>query len=381
MRKIKVLHINCDYMGSNPVHRTMLKTLSSFNIDNIVYVPTYKKIIISAKNIVADQCFRKIDRVSFFWKQRKIKRSIVSRIDFEGIDCIHAYTLFTDGNIAYHINKKQKIPYIVAIRDTDINTFLKYKPYLKPLARKILKNSSRILFLSESYKNKISELLYANKYPYGAKTIIIPNGLDVFWLNHVSKPKKLVPNSIKILYVGKINKRKNLLTTSRAIDILRKHGKRAEYNIVGKIEDEKIFNTLVEKDEVSYLGEKTKEELISIYKNNDIFVMPSTTETFGVVYAEAMSQGLPVIYSKNQGFDKQFKDGLVGYSTPSNDADKLANNIEKIIKNYSFISKNCSKLCKKFDWKLICKEYLDIYHDISPTFNSGQTIQAKGHYV
>lgn len=40
--------------------------------------------------------------------------------------------------------------------------------------------------------------------------------------------------------------------------------------------------------------------------------MPSHKETFGLVYAEAMSQGLPIIYTKNQGFDGQFPDGYVG---------------------------------------------------------------------
>ena len=41
--------------------------------------------------------------------------------------------------------------------------------------------------------------------------------------------------------------------------------------------------------------------------------MTSLGESFGLTYAEAMSQGVPVIYSKGQGFDGQFKEGVVGY--------------------------------------------------------------------
>ena len=44
-----------------------------------------------------------------------------------------------------------------------------------------------------------------------------------------------------------------------------------------------------------------------IFIVNDIFVMPSVTELL-LVYAEAMSQGLPVIYTRGQGFDGQFEE-------------------------------------------------------------------------
>ena len=39
--------------------------------------------------------------------------------------------------------------------------------------------------------------------------------------------------------------------------------------------------------------------------------MPSKYETFGLVYPEAMSRGIPIVYTKNQGFDKYFEDGEI----------------------------------------------------------------------
>ena len=62
------------------------------------------------------------------------------------------------------------------------------------------------------------------------------------------------------------------------------------------------------------LKEFDKEELIKLYRDSHIFTMPSITESFGLVYAEAMTQALPVVYTKGQGFDGQFPDGEVGYS-------------------------------------------------------------------
>ena len=48
---------------------------------------------------------------------------------------------------------------------------------------------------------------------------------------------------------------------------------------------------------VSYLPETNdKNKLLEHYRSCDIFIMPSKTETFGLVYVEAMSQGLPCLY-------------------------------------------------------------------------------------
>ena len=65
--------------------------------------------------------------------------------------------------------------------------------------------------------------------------------------------------------------------------------------------------------------------------------MPSYTESFGLVYAEAMSQKLPVIYSKGQGFDGQFEEGLVGYHVSPYDVKDIANGILKALENDSAI--------------------------------------------
>ena len=92
--------------------------------------------------------------------------------------------------------------------------------------------------------------------------------------------------------------------------------------------------------------------------------MPSHTETFGLTYAEAMTQGLPVIYTRGQGFDGQFSEGTVGYSVNSCDAAELAENIVKICEHYPELSKNCVQSVQRFQWDKIVQEYLRIYTEI-----------------
>ena len=114
-------------------------------------------------------------------------------------------------------------------------------------------------------------------------------------------------------------------------------------------------------DYIKYIPPTSKYELLDIYQDNDIFVMPSITETFGLVYPEAMSQGLPVIYSRGQGFDGQFEDGEIGYSVDCFDANEIADKITKVYENYSEISSNCTKLLNKFNWVNISKQYEILY--------------------
>jgi len=92
--------------------------------------------------------------------------------------------------------------------------------------------------------------------------------------------------------------------------------------------------------------------------------MPSYNETFGLVYLEAMSQGLPIIYTKREGVDGYFKDGTVGYSVNPKDVNDIVKKIEMIISNYNRISKNCLGLVEKFSWDKIAKIYYNIYKSI-----------------
>lgn len=371
---MRVLHINCNYLGT-ALHQLMIQHLDDLGINNQVYVPTYdvnKSVIVPNGNVCVSECFKKFDRVFFDYKQKKIIDDIQLKLDIRSFDCIHAYTLFTDGNCAYELSKKYHKPFVVAIRNTDVNTFFKYVPWLRSRGIDIMKNAAAVFFLSSTYKELVLEKYIPSWFrdEFLNKSFVIPNGIDDFWHSNIvtkvdySKIMRINKREINIIYAGRIDKNKNITTTQKAIALLNANGYKINLTIVGKVDDNDEFEKILKDINTKYIKPQPKEKLIELYRHHDIFVMPSFHETFGLVYAEAISQGLPVVFSKGQGFDGQFSEGTVGFSVNSNDFKDLAKKIELISSNFECISTRLPRCCNRFMWKTITQEYKKIYCSI-----------------
>lgn len=368
---MKILNINSYYYSSS-VHRQIQIALLDIDINSLTYVPLAKGYVPREEckyerkeYIDSTECYSVKDRYIFHIKHQKILNDISKRYDFDQFDWLHAHSLFSNGYIALQIKKKFGVPYIVAVRDTDINTFFKYMIHLRKIGIQILKGAEKVIFLSEPYRNQLIDRYVPAKLKEEifAKTAIIPNGIDDFWLQNKGYPKMFSKQeTLRFLYVGGVNKRKNLMTTIKAIKILQKKGYKVKFTIVGRVEDKSIYQQIKDLLYVQYISPKSKEELLSIYRANDMFVMPSITETFGLVYAEAMSQGIPVIYTKEQGFDGQFNEGEVGYHVDPLNPEDIVDRILDIIHNYERLSQNCIEFCDRFNWTSIVKEYDFIYN-------------------
>lgn len=364
---MKVLHIN-SYYSVSPFYKNLFEMQIKKGIDTQVYVPVSKNFN-DKKRDYGDytklvKSYGKYDRYFFYIKHRKILKDIVNQFNISNYDILHAHSLFSNGYIAYKLNKKFDIPYIVAVRDTDVNTFFKKMPHLRKIGINILCNAKKVVFLSSSYKKKTIEQYLPKdiRQEVMNKSFVIPNGADQFWLNNKPTEIRSVCNKeIKIIFAGRISKRKNISTTIKACEVLINKGYKVKFTVVGRIEDQKEFKKIIKNDFVTYVKPQPKETLIKLYRDNEIFIMPSLTETFGLVYVEAMSQGLPVIYSKNQGFDGQFEEGIVGYNVENLNYLEIAKRIIDVIGNYEEISKNCIELSNKFDWEKIVMDYYNLY--------------------
>ncbi|WP_394238255.1 glycosyltransferase family 4 protein [Niallia oryzisoli] len=371
---MRILHIN-SYYGGGLFYKHLYDQQQREGLEIDVYVPAAKAL--NPENVdlgdytIHSVNHRKYDRYFFHLKHRKILKDVKDKFHIHNYSLVHAHSLFSNGYIALKLKKEFGIPYMVAIRNTDVNYFFKYMIHLRKLGVEILKEADKIICLSEPYKHTVIETYVPEhlRCKISRKVRVIPNGIDSFWFENRSDSKATPPKDhLKLVYAGVVNKRKNVLTTAKAVELLQKRGYQVTFTVVGRVEDQRVLQKLASLPYVHYIEQKPKEELINIYHANDIFVMPSIEETFGLVYPEAMSQGLPVIYSKGQGFDGQLDEGVVGYSVTPTSAEEIADRIQAILANFEVLSNHCVNKVDQFRWSRISEAYHEQYSQIVGLF-------------
>jgi glycosyltransferase involved in cell wall biosynthesis len=167
-----------------------------------------------------------------------------------------------------------------------------------------------------------------------AKLKILPRGLDT----ELFSPARRQPafwekfgaanGQIRLLYVGRISREKDLDILRDSFRRLRSNGLPVQLFVVGHGPySEKFSRSLPEAVFTGYLRGK---ELATAYASADIFVFPSTTDTFGNVILEAQSCGLPVIVSDSGGPKELVKDRTNGLITRSRDVDDFTQAIRSL---------------------------------------------------
>lgn len=364
--EIKVLQVANGYLKKS-LYRNLFKELDEY-ISDTVFVPIRSgdKVDINDihNNVVVRECFSNFDRLVFYKKQAKILKEAEKFLDLDSFHIVHAHTVFSNGYLAYKLKKKYGIPYVVSVRNTDLYIFFEKLFFMRKIGLKILENASVIIFLSEAYKTELIKkyVPITKRTEIESKCVMIPNGIDDFFFKNKVYKKKL-GEVVNLLHIGDIDKNKNLIETVRAIKLLKKKGYSISFRAVGEIKDKSVEKKIKD-SKVDVCPKCTLKDTLTYYQDSQILVMPSHHETFGLVYAEAMSQGLPVVYTRGQGFDGQYSDGEVGYSVDDNNPEELAYVIEQIIKEYENISERCIKNSKRYSWKLLAKQYFDIYERV-----------------
>jgi glycosyltransferase involved in cell wall biosynthesis len=168
-----------------------------------------------------------------------------------------------------------------------------------------------------------------------AKLKIFPRGLDT----ELFHPTRRDPafwekfgasnGQVRLLYVGRISREKDLDVLADAYRRLRDEGLSIQLFIVGHGPYSQAFSESL--PEACFTGYLTGKELAQAYASADIFVFPSTTDTFGNVIIEAQASGVPVVVSDSGGPKELVEDKENGLITKSHDVDDFTRAIRRLI--------------------------------------------------
>jgi len=376
-----VLHI-CSGFFDSKLYLNLITSIDKLGIKQIVYVPLkqgkkYNKINEIEKrvnelnnvSVVYSFILKKHMRILYHLKIKTILNDIESKVELSNINIVHSHLLYTNGGVAYKIKEKYSIPYISAIRNTDVNIFFKYFFHLRPFVKKIVKSSKNIIFISPSYKLFFQKSSFKDlKQELLEKTKVIPNGIDAYWHENTKIQPKKIAATPRFLFIGDLNNNKNIDGAISFLNSIKEENKTdLNFAIIGPETNQasSILELVNNYDWVNYLGPVyDKDKLKQEFNKSDFFIMLSKNETFGLVYVEAMSQGLPIIYTKNQGIDGYFKEMHVGVSVDILNIKKETIKVRYLVDNYFDLSQNAINESKTFKWKIIANKYYNLYKDI-----------------
>jgi len=369
-----ILHIANDF-NLTKVHKELYSNLDILGIKQKIFTPLRVETQIGSNHfpftqddseyIYSDR-LKKYHKIFFNEKINFLYKSLISKIDCKQITLTHATTLFSDGAIAYRLFKDYGIPYIVAVRNTDLNIYFKYRKNLIGLGKKILLNAQKVVFISDSNRfffNNLSTLKNIKKVIEN-KSKVINNGIDDFWLDNVQKFKKRDEGSFNFLFIGRFDSNKNVELLIDALKIFKNSSKNpVKLNLIGGTGNrhDSVLKKIAGQDWIQYHGQIfSKEELKNHYSANDFFSMISHTETFGLVYMEALSQGLPLLYTKNQGVDQAFTFNF-GKAVDSKKINNIVLQLEELCRNEYPLINDID--FEEYRWSNIAIKYLKIYNE------------------
>ena len=137
---------------------------------------------------------------------------------------------------------------------------------------------------------------------------------------------------------------------------------RAEFDRLEAIADEVCV-----RDAVTFLGAVDHHLLPNHYRAADVVVMPSFSESFGLVAVEAMACGVPVVASRVGGLASTIADGRTGYLVPWRCPEPFAEKIELLLRNEPLrdaLGASGVERMRGYSWDSVAGELIALYASV-----------------
>lgn len=279
---------------------------------------------------------KKIKDVFYAWQLELIYKRAV--LQYGQPDVIYSHYL-NNTLKAIPLRKKYHVP-IVAMEHWSQMAYAHIPNNTISTAKHVYSSIDQLITVSSALKNNILQKV-------GFDSIVIPNmvGKEFHYLTTYQKEKK----SIQLITTGRLIPEKHFDMLIQAIANI--SSLKLQLYIIGNGSEKQKLQKLVEKlqvtDKIQLLGHKSKQEIVTLLQQSDIFVLPSQSETFGVAYIEALACGLPII-ATDCGGPRDIVTQKNGLLIPINDQQALEQAIIQMSHNLNLYDKqSIAQECQK----------------------------------
>jgi phosphatidylinositol alpha 1,6-mannosyltransferase len=208
----------------------------------------------------------------------------------------------------------------------------------------------------------------------------IPHGVDtnLFHPRHRNERWKMelgVGDKSVLLFAGRLVWEKDLKTLAATYRLFKSKRNDVTFVIAGDGPARSELEHMM--PDAIFLGFQSGQNLSEAYASSDIFVFPSTTETFGNVTIEAMASGTPPVCANKGGASGIIKDGVTGFLTKPRDAEDMANKIELLLdhpERKAELAKQAFLYGQEQTWQRSFEKMLLSYDDVVRSYSSKQSI-------
>jgi glycosyltransferase involved in cell wall biosynthesis len=176
-----------------------------------------------------------------------------------------------------------------------------------------------------------------------------------------------------VLLVSRLVKEKDLADLVEAARILAASGERFRLVLVGDGPMRAELEAAL--PDAHFAGHQGGEALGRWYASGDVFVFPSTTETFGNVVLEAMASGLPAVVVDRGGPPDLVDEGATGFVAPANDPPALAERVRRLLRDPALRARMGAAAlaaARDRDWGAINGRLVDSYARLARRLREGR---------
>ena len=287
----------------------------------------------------------------------------------EKLDILHVHYAIPHASAA--VNAKQillthsiNIPIVTTLHGTDI-TLLGQDNSFKPVIEYAINSSDAITTVSQNLRDVTHDNFKINKQIYH-----VPNFIDLKLyekrLNKNLRSSYANSDEFILTHISNFRKVKRVNDVIDVFNLVSKMHK-CKLLMIGdgpeRLEAEQLCRKYGLSKKIKFLGKlKLIENILSFA---DVFILPSETESFGLVALEAMASKTVVISTNSGGLPEVNIDNKTGFLSDVGDIDKMSKDISNLLSNKELLETmkiNAFNHAKSFDLPRILPIYEEIYY-------------------
>lgn len=295
-----------------------------------------------------------------------------------GVDVVHA-NYWLSGLVAHRVKHELELPFV-----STFHTLARVKaeggdpePAWRERAEAEIINCADAICVSCTEEESQFRRLYGN--PQGRIEIVAPGVEHAFFApgDRGGARRALdLPAGPLLLFVGRLQPLKGLDVAVRALAELRRPDALllvvgGASGLEGGSEVARIMSLIDQlgvRDQVRFVEPQPHHILSTYYRAADVVVVPSRSESFGLVALEAAACGTPVVASAVGGLLTLVDDGLTGYLVAGRDPSHFAQRIASILNDPALaasMSVRAAERARRYTWSFAAARLRRVYSDLA----------------